>query len=115
VLLAAHPARAIAKGSHITIDRENDKNAVIALREIAEKTIDPRDMGEGFIQSMLRNAEVDEAETTAVPMLPRTRPVLGRDDPSKDTVVDVMTENQLLNGMEQLVPTESLGSGISGH
>src|SRR5215468_3529398 len=76
VLLAAHRARAIAKGSHITIDRENDKNAVIALREIAEKTIDPRDMREGFIHSMLRNAEVDEAETTAVPMLPRTRPVL---------------------------------------
>ena len=40
VLLAAHRARALAKGSHITIDSENDKNAVIAVREIAEKTID---------------------------------------------------------------------------
>jgi DNA-directed RNA polymerase subunit omega len=40
VLLAAHRARAISKGSQITVDRENDKNAVIAVREIAEKTID---------------------------------------------------------------------------
>jgi DNA-directed RNA polymerase subunit omega len=46
VLLAAHRARAIKSGSHITIEAENDKNPVIALREIAEKTIAPGDMRE---------------------------------------------------------------------
>ena len=115
VLLAAHRARAIAKGSHITVDPENDKNAVIALREIAEKTIDPRDVREGLIHSMLHDAEVDEPESTAVPTLPHARrPVLGRDDHSSDTFFDVMTEEQLLKGMEELMPTESFGSGISG-
>ena len=100
------------------MDPENDKNAVIALREIAEKTIDPRDVREGFIHSMLHNAEVDEPESTAVPTLPHAnRPVLLRDDPSTDRVVDVMTEEQLLRGMERLTPMESStgsGGGVSG-
>jgi DNA-directed RNA polymerase subunit omega len=115
VLLASHRARAIAKGSHITVDPENDKNAVIALREIAEKTIDPRDVREAFIHSMQHNAEVDEPESTAVPTLPHaSRRVLLRDDPSTDRVVDVMTEEQLLRGMERLTPMESsvsIGNG----
>jgi DNA-directed RNA polymerase subunit omega len=114
VLLAAHRARAIAKGLHITVDPENDKNAVIALREIAEKTIDPRDVREAFIHSMQHNAEVDKPESTAVPTLPRVLHSLGRDDPSTDTVVDVMTEEQLLKGMERLTPMESsvsIGNG----
>jgi DNA-directed RNA polymerase subunit omega len=115
VLLAAHRARAISKGSQITVDRENDKNAVIALREIAEKTIDPRDVREGFIHSMLRNAEVDEPESTAVPTWPHTQAsVLLHDDPSKDIVVDVMTEEQLLKGMEKFAPMDSsvsIGNG----
>jgi len=51
VLLAAHRARALASGAHMTVDAENDKNGVIALREIAEKTVDPRDVREGFIHA----------------------------------------------------------------
>ena len=47
VLLAVHRARSIAKGSAITVDPENDKNSVIALREIASKTISPGDTREG--------------------------------------------------------------------
>ena len=46
VLLAAHRARTIAKGAAITVEPENDKNAVIALREIAEKTLPPDDLRE---------------------------------------------------------------------
>src|SRR5262245_24400981 len=74
VLLAAHRARDLAKGSHITVDPENDKNAVIALREIAEKTIAPSDVLEGFIESIQQNVEVDEPEQRAVPTLPRDTP-----------------------------------------
>jgi hypothetical protein len=58
---------------------------------------------------MLHNAEVDEPESTAVPTLPDARRrVLVRDDPSTDTVVDVMTEEELLKAMEKLVPMEPL-------
>jgi DNA-directed RNA polymerase subunit omega len=108
VLLAAHRARALANGSHITIDPENDKNAVIALREIAEKTIDPSDVREGYIHALQHNAEIDEPESTAVPTLPELRrPVLVPDDPATDTVVDLMTEEDLLRGLEKLTPEEA--------
>jgi DNA-directed RNA polymerase subunit omega len=117
VLLAAHRARAIANGSHITVDTENDKNPVIALREIAEKTIPADDMREGLIHSIQKNVEVDEPEPGAAPTLPQERrPILGRDDQSTDTKVDVITEEQLLRGMESLTPTEpsANGGGSSG-
>jgi DNA-directed RNA polymerase subunit omega len=108
VLLAAHRARALANGSHITVDAENDKNPVIALREIAERTINPGDVREGFIHALQQNVEIDEPEPTAVPTLQELhRPVLVRDDPSTDRVVDVMTEEDLLRGMQRLTPEEA--------
>ena len=114
VLLAAHRARSIANGSQITVDAENDKNPVVALREIAEKTIPADDMREGLIHSIQKNVEVDEPETAAAPSLPvDRRPMLGRDDQSSDTVVDVITEEQLLRGMESLTPTEPSANGGS--
>jgi len=115
VLLAAHRARSIANGSHITIEPDNDKNPVIALREIADKTIPPGDLREGLIHSIQRNVEVDEPEAAAAPTLPQERrPVLGRDDQATDTQVDVITEEQLLRGMESLTPTEPSANGGSG-
>ena len=114
VLLAAHRARAIATGSQITIDPENDKNPVISLREIAEKTIPPDDMREGLIHSIQKNVEVDEPEAAAAPMLAvDRRPMLGRDDQANDASVDVITEEQLLRGMESLTPTEPSSNGGS--
>ena len=109
VLLAAHRARSIANGSPITIERENDKNPVIALREIADETVAPDDMREGLIHSIQKNVEVDEPEEGAAPILVSERrgPMLGRDDQSTDTIVDVLTEEQLLRGMESLTRTES--------
>ena len=102
----------------MTVDTENDKNAVIALREIAEKTIEPRDVREGFIHAMQNQAEVDEPESTAVPTLPEVdRPTLGSDDPSIDTVVDAMTEEDLLRRMRVLAPMNAKtmgGGGIEG-
>lgn len=116
VLLAAHRARAIANGSAITVEPENDKNPVIALREIAEKTIPPDDMREAVIHSIQRNVEVDEPEAGAAPVLTSERrgPILGRDDQSSDTVVDVLTEEQLLRGLESMTPSEPSSNGGSG-
>ncbi|MCH9807685.1 MAG: DNA-directed RNA polymerase subunit omega [Alphaproteobacteria bacterium] len=108
VLLAAHRARAISGGSAITVDPDKDKNPVIALREIAEQSVGTADMREGLIHSLQKNVEVDEPETGAAPVVQSERrlPMLGRDDMSSDTVVDVLTEEQLLRGLESMTPTE---------
>ena len=107
VLVAAHRARALTGGSSITIERENDKDAVVALREIAEKTISPGDMREGLIHSIQKQVEIDEPEAVAAPMLPQaSRPTLGRDDPAIDAVIDTMTEDELLRGLAKLSPEE---------
>ena len=51
VLLASHRARMISAGSPLTIDRDNDKNPVVALREIADTTVQPDDLKEDLIHS----------------------------------------------------------------
>jgi DNA-directed RNA polymerase subunit omega len=107
VLVAAHRARALAQGAGITVERENDKDAVVALREIAETTISPGDMREGLIHSIQKQVEIDEPEAVAAPLLPQQmRQTLGRDTPGIDLVVDTMTEAELLRGLEKLTPEE---------
>ncbi len=116
VLLAAHRARSISNGSPITIDADNDKNPVVALREIADKTLPPDDLREGLIHSIQKNVEVDEPEAAAAPTMAieRRLPTLGRDDQTSDTAVDVLTEEQLLRGLESLTPTEPSSNGGGG-
>ncbi|MGH7017762.1 MAG: DNA-directed RNA polymerase subunit omega [Caulobacteraceae bacterium] len=65
VLLAANRARAIAAGGNLTLDRDNDKNPVVALREIAEDTVDPETLRETVISSLQRVDEHSEAEEEA--------------------------------------------------
>ncbi|WP_373085260.1 DNA-directed RNA polymerase subunit omega [Sneathiella sp.] len=62
VLLAARRARAIAAGSMLTVDRDNDKNPVVSLREIGDGTIDLEDLKSSLIHSLQRRVEVDEPE-----------------------------------------------------
>jgi DNA-directed RNA polymerase subunit omega len=63
ILAAAQRARQISGGADLTIDRDRDKNPVVALREIAEVTVKPRDMEEGIINS-LQKVRVDEEDET---------------------------------------------------
>lgn len=62
VLLAARRARAIAAGSMLTVDRDNDKNPVVSLREIGDGTIDLVELKSNLIHSLQRRVEVDEPE-----------------------------------------------------
>ena len=102
VLVAAHRARLLSSGSQITIDRDNDKNPVVALREIAETTLQPGDLMEDLIHSLQKNVEVDEPEAEAVPALSSVNEALGQ--PHSDVQFDRMTEEDLLRGLEGLVP-----------
>ncbi len=61
VLLAAQRAREISGGAELTIDRDRDKNPVVALREIAEQTIKPKQLNESLVQS-LQNFLPDEED-----------------------------------------------------
>ena len=59
VLLAAERAREISGGAELTVDRDRDKNPVVALREIAEETVRPAQLQEGLVQS-LQKIQVDD-------------------------------------------------------
>ena len=100
VLLASHRARLISSGAQLTIDRDRDKNPVVALREIADETIHPDDLKEQLIHSMQKYVEVDEPEAEAVPMIGTSTG--GGDD--ADIQFDRMSEDDLLRGLEGLVP-----------
>jgi len=65
VLLAGHRARAIANGAALTLDRDNDKNPVVALREIAEDTVVPAELLETVVVALQRVDERTEAEDEA--------------------------------------------------
>ena len=107
LLIAAYRARMLGNGAQMTVDSENDKNPVIALREIAAKTISANDLRESLIHSIQEQVEIDEPEGVAAPMAPRQdRPILGRDSQSSDTTIDTMTEEELLRGMEKWTPVE---------
>ena len=103
VLIASHRARMIASGSAITVARDNDKNPVVALREIADLTQAPEDLKEGFIHSLQKQVEVDEPEAQVVPAL-TPQPDALQSDAGSDTQIDRMTEEDLLRGLEGLVP-----------
>jgi DNA-directed RNA polymerase subunit omega len=104
VLLAGHRARMLSSGAPITIERDNDKNPVVALREIAEETISPGDLKEDLIHSLQKYVEVDEPEPEAVPLIGAAGGTVDADD--TEVVVDRMTEEELLKGLEGLAPPE---------
>jgi DNA-directed RNA polymerase subunit omega len=105
VLVASHRARMISSGAQITIDRDNDKNPVVALREIADETVSPGDLKEDLIHSLQKYVEVDEPELDNVPLIGAAGAGVDADD--TEVVSDRMTEEELLKGLEGLAPPEA--------
>ncbi|HEV2549717.1 MAG TPA: DNA-directed RNA polymerase subunit omega [Stellaceae bacterium] len=62
VLLAAQRAREVTAGAQITLERDNDKNPVVALREIADETIVLDQLQNSLIKGMQKHVEIDEPE-----------------------------------------------------
>ncbi len=104
VLLSSHRARMISSGSQITVDRDNDKNPVVALREVADETISPGDLKEDLIHSLQKYVEVDEPEPESVPLIGASGEKIDADD--TEVVLERMTEEELLKGLEGLAPPE---------
>ena len=109
VLLASHRARQISQGAQITVPRDNDKNPVIALREIADETLSPDDLKEDLIHSLQKHVEVDEPEADGEVIADQTGGAVAAaetDDAEDNITFDRMTEEDLLAGIEGLVPPE---------
>ncbi|MEM9999999.1 MAG: DNA-directed RNA polymerase subunit omega [Pseudomonadota bacterium] len=103
VLLAAHRARQVSQGAAITVDRDNDKNPVVALREIADETLSPGDLQEDLIHSLQKHVEVDEPEADIIDV----EEVAEADTaPPAQITFGSLSEEELLAGIEGLVPPD---------
>ena len=91
VMLAAHRARELSSGAQITVDRDNDKNPVVALLEIADETLTAEQLRESAIESHQRQIEVDEPEEDQMALL------MSNDQPAP--VDDDMSEEKLLRAL----------------
>jgi DNA-directed RNA polymerase subunit omega len=101
VLLAAQRAREIASGAPLTLDRDDDKNPVIALREIADDTVALDHLHDSLVRSMQKHIEMDEPEetpeleTTLFGVADPTGSVIGEDEIDEEAVDDELEEDLL--------------------
>lgn len=101
VLLAAQRAREVTSGAPLTLDRDDDKNPVVALREIADETIQLDHLKESLVRGMQKHIEIDEPEET--PDLEQTLfgvadpigAVIGEEEFDEEAVEDELDEDML--------------------
>jgi DNA-directed RNA polymerase subunit omega len=77
VLYAAQRARGISAGAQLTVDRDNDKNPVVALREIADTTVQTDELESSLIKSLQKHVEMDEPEEDEMDILAIQQELLG--------------------------------------
>ena len=95
VMLAAHRARELSSGAVLTVDRDNDKNPVVALREIADETLTSDQLRESAIESHQRQIEVDEPEEDSMALLmTNDAPAPVEDDMSEEKLLRALMEAQ---------------------
>ena len=84
VLLAAQRARNLSRGEQITIDRDNDKNPVVALREIAGESVPLGDLHQDLIKSLARAPEPEPADEEVLDLIPTDQNIFGLQDVSAE-------------------------------
>ena len=104
VLLAAHRSREMAEGAEILVDRDNDKNPIVALREIAEEKLVSEELEESKVFSLQTQVDVDEADEDYIPLVQdNSKPqISASDDVAEDVEVveERMSEEDLLKAMQ---------------
>ena len=104
VLLAAHRARNISSGSELTIDRDRDKNPVVALREIAEQTVELPNLEADLVKSLSRAPEPEPVEDEVMDLIATDENIFG-----------VMDVNEEMPGGEEPVDIEAaIGAELFG-
>jgi DNA-directed RNA polymerase subunit omega len=84
VLLSAQRARNISRGEQLTIDRDNDKNPVVALREIAEETVHLPDLEQDLVKSLSRVPEPEPVDEEVLDLIPTDQNIFGLQDVSAE-------------------------------
>ena len=84
VLLAAQRARNISRGEQLTIDRDNDKNPVVALREIADETLTLPELEQDLVKSLSRVPEPEPVDEEVLDLIPTDQNIFGLQDVSAE-------------------------------
>ena len=84
VLLAAQRARNLSRGEELTVDRDSDKNPVVALREIAEETVPLSKLEQDLVKSLSRAPEPEPADEEVLDLIPTDQNIFGLQDVSPD-------------------------------
>ena len=101
VLIASHRARGMSAGAELLVERDNDKNPVVALREIADKKLGPADVREDLVGSLQKQVDVDEPEEEML-MTPLAAPRAdGAEAAAADELVE-MSEDDILAALQSL-------------
>ena len=101
VLIASHRARGMSAGAELLVERDNDKNPVVALREIADKKLVPADVREDLVGSLQKQVDVDEPEEEVL-LTPLAAPSAdGVEAPAGDEMVE-MSEDDILAALQSL-------------
>jgi DNA-directed RNA polymerase subunit omega len=101
VLIAAQRARNLARGEELTIDRDDDKNPVVALREIAEETISLAKLEQDLVKSLARAPEPEPADEEVLDLIPTDQNIFGLQDLSAEEEAAAMRVDN-----EELSPEE---------
>lgn len=84
VLFAAQRARNISRGEELTLDRDNDKNPVVALREIADEKVDLPKLEQDLVKSLSRAPEPEPADEEVLDLIPTDQNIFGLQDVSAE-------------------------------
>jgi DNA-directed RNA polymerase subunit omega len=107
VVLVAQRTRQIFSGAPLTIERDNDKYPVVALREIAERSIDTNGLREAVVKSYRRHIELDESEQEMADMLLEEQNLEGKSfDIGTDSFEEILQEESNKPGVEQELPAD---------
>jgi DNA-directed RNA polymerase subunit omega len=109
VLLAAQRARGLSRGEELTIDRDNDKNPVVALREIADETIDLNRVEQDLVKSLSRTPEPEPADEEVLDLIPTDQNIFGLQDvTAEEETANLPVENEELSpeDMEAAIEAE---------
>ncbi len=111
VIMAAQRARAISAGSTLTLERDDDRNPVVALREIAKETIDPSELEQTVVKDLQKHIEIDEPEEEEMDLLAIHQEISGamEEDGKQEGLAKDVTEGEAADAAD----TDAVGMNVA--